>query len=432
MSKQYLNISVLDATHQRLDFIFNNFKKVYISFSGGKDSSVLLNLLIDYMRNNNLTQKIGVMLMDNEANYEDTLDCAQKIIDKNIDLLDVYWCCLPITLPCTVSSFMTEWQCWGEKDKDRWVRPLPTMSYVKHFHNHPFPFFVENMNYDKFWDEFGRWYADGDTCACLIGIRADESLNRFRAVKNEKASNFKRKKWTTRKIESCYNCYPIYDWTTEDIWVANAKFGWDYNELYDKFYMAGLTIAQMRVASPFMSESKSSLNLYRVIDPTAWARLCCRVQGANFMATYGKQLDYKKIRLPDGHTWKSFTKFLLSTLPPEVADNFKRRFIQSIKFWRKTGRGVADKILHELNDCEIDFNTNGYTPHGSKSKQRIRFNYVPDHMDVLSCHNSEVLSWKRFAVTILRNDHNCKYLGLGQTQEQIKRQREIMEKYKNL
>jgi predicted phosphoadenosine phosphosulfate sulfurtransferase len=102
--------------------------------------------------------------------------------------------------------------------------------------------------------------------------------------------------WTKKNTEYVYNCYPIYDWRTEDIWISNAKFDWDYNKLYDIFWKAGLSIHKMRVASPFMSESKSSLNLYRVIDPHVWATLCARVNGANFVATYGKQLNYHSFK----------------------------------------------------------------------------------------------------------------------------------------
>ena len=51
---------------------------------------------------------------------------------------------------------------------------------------------------------------------------------------------------------------------------------------------------------------------------------------------------------------------------------------------------------------------------------------------MIKAHNSEVASWKRFAITILKNDHTCKYMGLAPTKEQAVRQREIMEKYKNI
>jgi predicted phosphoadenosine phosphosulfate sulfurtransferase len=208
--------------------------------------------------------------------------------------------------------------------------------------------------------------------------------------------------------------------------------GWDYNKLYDIFYMAGLTIAQMRVASPFMSESKSSLNLYRVIDPHVWVTLCARVQGANFIATYGKQINYHSFKLPNGHTWKSFVKFLLSTLPKEVSENFKARFIQSILFWGRVGRGLPEEVISELDKHGVQYTINGLTPHGSGTKRRVRIQSMPDHLDSLSFHNSEVASWKRFAITILKNDHTCKYMGLAPTKEQAARQREIMEKYKNI
>jgi predicted phosphoadenosine phosphosulfate sulfurtransferase len=314
------NKNVYEASIERIDYVFKNFKRIYVSFSGGKDSGVMLNLVLKYIKDNGITEKVGVMVLDNEANYTHSLNFMHDIIQENLDYLDVYWCCLPITLPCTVSSFATEWQCWGVEDEDRWIRPMPNNEYIVNIDNHPFDFFEENMQYDKFWDEFGNWYAQGEECACLIGIRTDESLNRFRAIMNQRKKLHGGHMWTKKNTELVYNVYPIYDWKTDDIWVANCKFEWKYNELYDIFWKAGLSVGQMRVASPFMSESKSSLNLYRVIDPSVWARLCARVSGANFIATYGKQLTYKSFKLPNGHTWKSFTKFLL--------EHFQRRLLK--------------------------------------------------------------------------------------------------------
>lgn len=429
------NKNVFEASKDRIDFVFKNFERIYLSFSGGKDSGVMLNLCLDYMRKNPDVirgRKLGIQIMDNEANYELSYEFMHRMMRDNRDLLDIYWCCLPITLPCTVSAYHIDWQCWGEKDKERWIRPMPEDDYVINIHNCPFDFFEEDMNYDEFWDGFAEWYSQGETCANLIGIRTSESLNRFRALMNERKEVFKGQRWTKKNTKHTYNCYPIYDWMGKDVWIANAQNEWDYNKLYDVFYKAGVPLGAMRVASPFMSEAKSSLNMYRVIDPHIWSRLCARVQGANFIATYGKQLNYRSVSLPEGHTWKSFTKFLLSTLPKESSENFKQRFIQSIKFWGRVGRGLKDEIIEELADAGIKFKTNGFTPHGSKRLRRVVIKVVPDHLDMLSCHNSDVTSWKRFALTILKNDHTCKYMGLQPTQEQAKRQRQIMEKYKSL
>ncbi len=432
MKKYDESKNVYDAANERFKFIFKNFDRIYLSFSGGKDSGVMLNMAIDYMRRHKIKKKIGLMTLDNEANYEYSLSFMHSIVQKNLDLLDVYWCCLPITLPCTVSQYAVEWQCWGERDKTRWIRPMPQQEYIVNMGNHEFPFFREDMNYDEFWNEFGDWYSQGKRTACLIGIRTVESLNRFRAIMNTEKEILKGQMWTKKNTDNVYNCYPLYDWRTEDIWTANAKFGWEYNQLYDIFYKAGVPVHKMRVASPFMSESKSSLGMYRVIDPNVWARLCARVQGANFIATYGKQLGYRSFKLPPNHTWKSFVKFLLDTLPKEVSENFKLRFIQSFKVWGRVGRGLPKKIIKELQKFSIPFKLNGKTAHGNKTLNRVVIRKFPDHLDMLSCNNGVVASWKRFAITILKNDHTCKYMGLAPTKEQALRQRYIMEKYKKL
>lgn len=430
--KKYIGINVYNASVKRIRYILDNFEKVYVSFSGGKDSGVMLNLVIDEIRSNYPGRKIGVMVLDNEANYTLSLEFMHRILESNKDTLDIFWCCLPITLPCTVSSYEIDWQCWGVNDKNRWIRPMPKNDYIVNIDNHQFPFFRENMGYQEFWDEFGEWYSEGKSCACLIGIRTHESLNRWRAIVNENKQMHGGNYWTKKNTEHCYNCYPIYDWKTEDIWIANSKHDWDYNKLYDIFWKAGLSIHKMRVASPFMSESKSSLNLYRVIDPHVWATLCARVNGANFIATYGKQLNYNSFKLPSGHTWKSFVKFLLDTLPDKSSINFKMRFIQSIKYWGRVGRGLPNDVINDIKNANIEVKLNGNTPHGKKDKIRVRIQSIPDHTDSLKCHNSDVASWKRFAITILKNDHTCKYLGLSPTKEQIERMKYFKKKYSKI
>ena len=250
----YKDKNVFDASIERLDFIFANFERIYLSFSGGKDSGIMLNLVLDYMKERGIQTKIGIQILDNEANYEYSLDFMHRIIRENIEYLDVYWCCMPVTLPCTVSSYEVDWQCWGDDDKHRWIRPMPEDEYIVNIDNHPFgDAFIPNMQYDHFWDMFAEWYSQGKPTANLIGIRTDESLNRFRAIMNDAKETKSGHAWTKKNTEHVWNCYPVYDWRTRDVWIANAKFDWDYNKLYDTFYMAGVPVSKMRVASPFMS-----------------------------------------------------------------------------------------------------------------------------------------------------------------------------------
>lgn len=431
--KRYLGTDVYTAARQRIAWTFDNFERLYLSFSGGKDSGVLLNLVLQHMEETGETRKLGIQILDNEANYEHSLEFMHRMMRAHADKLEIYWCCLPISLPCSVSSYQLDWQCWGEADKDRWVRPMPTDPYIINIDNHPFQdFFHENMLYSEFWDGFGEWYSQGKSCANFIGIRAAESLHRYHAIMKNHRGIIDGRKWTKRNTKHNYHVYPIYDWKTDDIWTANARFEWDYNKLYDIFYKAGMAVGSMRVASPFMSEAKSSLGMYRVIDPPTWAKLCARVQGANFVATYGKQLNYRSFTLPDGYTWKSFTRFLLDTLPKEVAENFRSRFAQSIRYWARVGRGLPEEVISELDRISHPYKIGGITPWGNATLRQVRIAKVPDHLDAIRIHPSMVISWKRFAITILKNDHICKYLGLAPTQEQQRRQKQIQAKYKSL
>ena len=204
MKRVYKNASVYEAAISRLDFIFANYERIYLSFSGGKDSGIMLNLCLDYIKKNNIKKKLGIQILDNEANYELSLDFMRRILDANREYLDIYWCCMPVTLPCTVSSYEIDWQCWGTRDKSRWVRPMPDMDYIVNIDNHPFgDAFKENMEYSEFWDMFAEWYSQGKKTANLIGIRADESLNRFRAIMNDKKEMDQGMQWT-RKIQKMY------------------------------------------------------------------------------------------------------------------------------------------------------------------------------------------------------------------------------------
>ena len=96
LRRTYKKQNVFEATQERIAFMFEEFPRMYVSFSGGKDSGVMLNLIIDYMRKHGITKKVGVMILDNEANYEHSLSFMHSILSKNLDILDVYWCCLPL------------------------------------------------------------------------------------------------------------------------------------------------------------------------------------------------------------------------------------------------------------------------------------------------------------------------------------------------
>lgn len=428
-------MNVYDAIQKRLSIIFNEFDNIYISFSGGKDSGVLLNLCIQYMKKHGINKKIGVFHQDFEAQYTLTTEFVTRMMLDHQNLVNPYWICIPMSVNSSASQFEQYWITWDKDKKDKWCRDMPDYDCVINLENHQFDFYQLNMHQEEIYKNFGAWYhkkcgGKGKTVG-LVGIRTQESLNRWRAINQDK-NTYKNYKWTTHNPDGTYTAHPIYDWTSEDIWVANAKFEFDYNKLYDQYYYSGLDINQMRVASPFSSSALQGLNLYRVIEPKMWTKLIERVNGANFASLYAssKMMAWKNIELPKGHTWKSFVEFLLGTLPKEIREGYQEKFATSIKFWRDKGGVISDETLKELSDLGIKFEL-ATTPNKYKTtKQAVTFEEYPDNANVSEF--ASVPTYKRMAICILKNDHTCKYMGFGQTKEQLNKRKAALEKYQDL
>ena len=423
-------MNVYEATIKRLKVIFREFDNISVSFSGGKDSGTLLNLCIKYIRDNHLNRKISVLHLDYEAQYEMTTKYVNEVLSDNLDILDIYRVCVPFKVITCTSMYQSYWRPWEENKKDIWVRSMPNNAVTKE----NFPFYNENMwDYD-FQQQFSLWLHEHNNAkktAILVGIRTQESLNRWRAIHSDKNyKNYKGINWTKELYRNVYNAYPIFDWLTEDIWVANAKFGFSYNKLYDLFYQAGLNINQMRVASPFLSEGQETLSLYRLIEPHTWGKLVSRVNGVNFTGIYGgtTAMGWKSITLPKGHTWESYMYFLLSTLPEKTRQNYLSKLKTSIKFWKEKGGVLDEDTIMSLKKAGVNIEV-GNSSNYNTTKLPVRMDYIDD-IDIKDF--KLVPTYKRMCICIMKNDHLCKYMGFSQTKKEIARRKNIIEKYKNI
>lgn len=399
MSKRSIGINVLSASEQRISQTFDTFERVYVSFSAGKDSTVMLHLAAKEARKRGV--KIGVLLVDLEGQYKLTIEHAQEMFAKYQDCIEPYWVCLPIALRNAVSVFEPKWTCWDDERVSDWIRNPPPGSITDHTF---FPFFLKGMEFEEFVPLFGEWYSQGKSCACLVGIRSDESLNRFRTISSTKKEMKNGLQWTTKVTENVFNVYPIYDWRTSDIWIYHAKNKEDrHNELYDRMHMAGLTIHQMRICQPYGDDQRRGLWLFHLIEPNTWARVVARVNGANSGALYvqenGNINGYHKISLPAGHTWKSFALLILKTLPPKTKEHFENKIILFRKWWIERG----------------------YTPD------------IPDEAPLELEMKRDVPSWRRVCKSLLRNDYWCKGLGFSQHKSAAyQKYIELMKKRKEL
>ena len=391
MPKHYLEKNVLEASIERVKYTFDNFEKVYLSFSAGKDSTTMLHLVMDEAMKRN--QKIGLLIVDLEGQYKLTIDHINECIKEYEDYIDLYWVCLPIHLRNAVSVYEPFWLCWDKERKDDWIRELPKNGISDENY---FPFFRRGMEFEEFVPEFGEWYSQGKKTACLVGIRTDESLNRYRTIASDKKVKYNDKQWTTLVTPNVYNVYPIYDWRTEDIWIYHAKFtDRRYNQLYELMYKAGLSIHQQRICQPYGDDQRRGLWLFHLIEPETWAKVVARVNGANSGALYvnesGAITGYNRITKPKNHTWESFAMLFLNSVPEVTKEHYLNKIYTFISWWKERGYDTG----------------------------------IPDEAPYLLESKKLAPSWRRVCKSLLRNDFWCK--GLGFTQHKTDAYRKYLE-----
>lgn len=380
MPKKALKDNVFKAAQKRISWTFDNFEKIYVSFSAGKDSTVMLHMVAEEARKRK--KKIGALIVDLEGQYKFTIEHADHMFKEYADVLEVYWVCLPIALRNAVSVYEPKWICWDKDKKQDWIRELPKGAISDESY---FEFFTKGMEFEEFVPLFGEWYSKGESCACFVGIRANESLNRFRTIASTSKTTKNRKQYTTLVTDNVYNIYPIYDWTTEDIWIYHGKNkDKKYNKLYDYMHKAGLTIHQQRICQPYGDDQRRGLWLFHLIEPETWAKIVARVNGANSGALYiqenGNINGYHKIECPKNHNWKSFATMLINSMPPKTKEHFENKILLFRKWWIERG----------------------YKPD------------IPDEAELDLEQKRDVPSWRRICKSLLRNDYWCKGLGFSQ------------------
>lgn len=412
MSKVYTNKNVYEAIMERYEIMFSEFDNYYFSVSGGKDSSIMLQLAASKARE--LGKKISVLYIDLEAQYTATIEHTYELIDDISDVLERwYWIAMPLSLRNAVSIIQPKWICWDKKDKAKWVRDMPNNPYVIHEDNYPveWDWFQRGMEFEDFILYFAKWFNQqhGGMSAAGIGIRSNESLNRFRTIVSHSKIRYHDYGWTTRvklkgDLLDIYNFFPIYDWTTEDDWTAVAKFDLKFNQIYELMYKNGLSIHEQRLCQPYGDDQRNGLDQFRYLEPETWEKVLNRVHGVNFGNIYCRTslLGNINSEKPDGMSWEQYAVFLLESLglyAPELRDHYYKKIKTFFKWYEKDGVQVGD--IRDEEDKKLE-------------------------------SAKKIASWRRIARAIEKNDFWMKRLSFAQTKNDVERLFELKKKYSNI
>lgn len=300
--KQGVEADVWQLALERTEYCYRTYDHVGVFFSGGKDSTVVLHAALEVATH---LKKLPVHVVhyDEEAISPETVEYVGRVADRDDVKLD--WLCLPIKHRNACSRRSPWWYPWAPEDKELWVRPLPDRAitelagFTRRPHNE-----LEGIVLPP---------RHGRTCA-IMGIRTDESLNRYMAIAANKTGRdaYLSGHPNYRHIAKAYT---IYDWAWDDVWLAPSRFNWDYNRAYDMMSKAGIPPSKQRLAPPFGEQPMEHLWKFAICWPDLWAKMVDRVPGAATGGRYCNTELYGGTAKPDGMSWRDFVFAVLDKMP---------------------------------------------------------------------------------------------------------------------
>lgn len=301
---------VWEASVDRTRQLFHRFDEVFVSFSGGKDSTAMLLVALEAARLEGIPV-VKVWHWDEEAIPFEVEDYVRRVAARPD--VDLDWLCLPIAGRNACSVEEPLWYPWAPEVEDLWIRPMP-------------PEAINESDPPEWWKPFvghpelrpgiamtNSLYATtrrGTVCA-LVGNRADESLRRRSIILRRPGEDSYITHQKEYGAKNFFLAYPVYDWSTTDIWTVIGRQNADYCTYYDQMEMLGVPRADQRLGPPYAEEPLGRLWTYKQLDPNLWDKMSKRVAGANTASMYGRTVLYgygegddQAITRRPGMTWE--------------------------------------------------------------------------------------------------------------------------------
>lgn len=311
----YKKENVYEEAKNRIRYLFDEFPEVIASISGGKDSTVILNLCFEVAREKGRLP-LNVMWIDQEAEWKGTRDYVESIMTRT----DVkpFWFQMPMVITNNASSTERYSYCW--KEGEDWIHE-----------KHPISLKENKYGTIRFHDLFKAIMGvefKGKKACYIGGMRVEETPKRYLALTGSETYKGLTFGSCLDKKQQHYSFHPIYDWSYKDVWKYINDNKLCYNRIYDEMYKKGVKIQDMRISNVHHETSIQTLLLIQEIEPETWNKVAKRIGGANTI----KHLKNQSFRCPRQlpymfKDWEEYATFLCEKL---VLDEKNRNKLKEV------------------------------------------------------------------------------------------------------
>lgn len=335
--KIYLDKTVLEAALDRIHRVFQEFPVVFVNISGGKDSTVLMNLVLRVAEERGRLP-LNVLFIDQEAEWRHTIEYVRAALHD--PRVKPFWFQGPLRISNATSGLQRWLYCWREGDD--WIRPKEPDSIHENL--------TGTLTFKDLFAAIARSYYPDGPVASLSGVRCDESPGRLSGL--TAYSTYKDITWGRRADHhKVFTFYPLYDWGWRDVWKAIHDHGWPYCRLYDFMFQHGIPIRKMRVSNVHHETAIHSLTYLQEVEPDTWDKIVERVSGVNSVSK-----AWDAYAAPDElpfmfSSWKEYRDYLVDHLVPEI--ELRARFRDQFRRWDELYEPAAQQDLVKMEIAAV-------------------------------------------------------------------------------